>query len=134
MRLLKTIVIAAATMFVVGALLGLAAPTLAAALGYGEPFVAGLVASSPPLWMGAFFAGFGALNAIIAPLVGRVFGAGTPSNALTGDANAPTRHRVQQHAPSAALEQAPERSATHFSDRIAAEREAADHAIAGRSA
>lgn len=75
-NVLRNVVKASATMFVVGLALGAAAPLLAGMLGeaaIGSAAYAAANATSA-LWTGAFFGAFGALNAAISPALEWAFG------------------------------------------------------------
>ncbi|NBO18521.1 MAG: hypothetical protein EBV03_04705 [Proteobacteria bacterium] len=76
---MKNIVKAGATLFVVGALLAVAAPAIAVGLGMASNYAAGAVLlghSASPLWMGAFFGAFGAIDAAVRPMMDKWFGGG----------------------------------------------------------
>lgn len=69
-KTLKNIAITTALFFVVGALLAMAAPTLAGVVGV-DPSSLGHTAD--PLWLGSFFGAFGALDAGLRPIFDKVF-------------------------------------------------------------
>lgn len=75
--MMKDILKAGATLFVVGALLAVAAPLLGAAVGLAPSVSAAATAlghTANPLWMGAFFGAFGAIDAGVRPLLSGLFG------------------------------------------------------------
>lgn len=77
MASMKNILKAGATLFVVGALLAVAAPAIAVGLGMAADYAAGaalLGHSASPLWMGAFFGAFGAIDAAVRPMMDQWFG------------------------------------------------------------
>lgn len=74
-----------ATLFaVVGATLALVAPLVAMAIGLDgvNSYAAAsevLKHTANPLWLGGFFGAFGAIDAVIAPVIDRIFGDKEPS-------------------------------------------------------
>ncbi len=67
-KIIKNIAVAATTMFIVGALLALAAPVLADIAGVA---VGGHTVD--PLWTGLFFGAFGGIHAAVQPAMDKMF-------------------------------------------------------------
>lgn len=70
-KIAKDVIKNGAIMFAVGALLAVVAPTLGSWVGLTD--IAGSHTANPA-WMGAFFGAFGAIHAILTPLVTAIFG------------------------------------------------------------
>lgn len=76
-KFLTSVLKAGALFFVVGALLAVAAPYIGAAVGLAPTAAEAATAlghSASPIWMGAFFGAFGAIDAAVRPTFDWAFG------------------------------------------------------------
>lgn len=108
---------AGAIMGVVGLLLAASAPLIAGVLGKSILGAAGVAAAENTFatvaWSGAFFGAFGAINAMVAPMFDKLFGASEPANA-PAEAKAPTPEPLRAKAPE--LVQAEEKPSRYHQD------------------
>lgn len=94
---MKPILKAGALLFVVGALLAVAAPAIAVGLGMAPTYAAGaalLGHSASPLWMGCFFGAFGAIDAAVRPYADKLFGDAKPA-ATVAASPAPAQEKAR---------------------------------------
>lgn len=91
---IQDVVKAGVLFFAVGALLSLAAPYIALAVGLA-PTAAGAAAllgpTANPLWLGAFFSAFGAIDAAIRPLFDRLSPPASAAAAMPDTAQGPAQ-------------------------------------------
>jgi hypothetical protein len=89
---------AGATLFVVGALLALAAPVLAYGIGMAPSVGAAaamLGSNASPMWMGVFFGAFGAIDAAVRPIIGQMMGEKPEAAAPAAQASVKTAVALQ---------------------------------------
>jgi|GEM_PF-2839419 len=98
-KFLRNVVKGGAIFCVVGALLGVAAPLLATALGpalIGEGVFAAAMGTSA-LWTSAFFGAFGAIDAAVRPAVSALFGDKEAGQALAKPTVRPHNVTINNH-------------------------------------
>lgn len=76
-NILRNVIKATAVSFAVGAVLSLALPSMAAALGMPSSIVGSM---GNPMWSGAFFGAWAAINAVIEPAMQFAFGQKEPKH------------------------------------------------------
>lgn len=121
---LKNIAKAGLTMFAVGALLALTAPLLAEGLlgtGLISAAQATQFAATSVAWTGAFFGAFGAIQAAVAPIIGKFFEPKKGAAMLTQPSISHTADASPAMSQAHSVAQAP---STHFQDMLAAQRAA----------
>lgn len=105
-QLLKNMAKGAVGFFVVGALLTVVAQALAPMMGLDiGPLTLSAAGPTNPMWNGAYFGAFGALNQAITPVVEKFMGAGPVPKS--------PEERIEKEASLIAVEPAPELSANH---------------------
>jgi hypothetical protein len=130
-----SIIKSALVMFAVGAMLAVAAPPLAVAMGLAETtaIAAGSMAfNSSPLWLGTFFAGFGALSAAVTPAINRCVDTLMNGFSRKPAAQPDVAGKAVEASPAIMTEVHHAASPTHFQDMATASKANAAQSIAGR--